>query len=207
MTLSSRALVKIGIGVLAGVILAVTRPWTVRPLETQARAAFDPASYVDGAWPKIIVEANSSAVDTRQAIADASTGTSVSSAKARFVRGRGVAVDVDQRSRVGVLHVRLDGAAPVPVVALQIGPVLRGTAVRDAASFVHFTDFANQTDFAAVANGLNDCVLTRVLAPIDISALRGQSVTFIGAMSTSAVADGRAIEVVPLALQIDGGRR
>ena len=39
------------------------------------------------------------------------------------------------------------------IAAIQIGPVLRGTALRDALEFVRFTDFVNQFEFAGVANG------------------------------------------------------
>ena len=76
-------------------------------------------------------------------------------------------------------------ARPPATVAIQVGPVLRGTALRDALGFVRFTDFVNQFDFAAVANALNERVLTTVLGPVDVRGLSGQRVSFTGAVSAT----------------------
>ncbi len=39
---------------------------------------------------------------------------------------------------------------------MQIGPVIRGTTLRDVLPFIDFTAFRNQIDFAELARGLND---------------------------------------------------
>jgi len=209
MTAGARAVVKGVAGVaLVAAALAVTRPWTIRPLESTSKAAFDARAFVERAWPKVTATAEESAIDVTRVLAETSDGAAAqpAAARARFVRGHGVVVDVDQHSRVGLMHVKLEGPGPGSVVALQIGPVLRGTAVRDAAPFIQFTDFANQTDFAAVANGLNDCVLSRVLASVDPAAVKGRPVTFVGAMPSAAGRDGAPIEIVPVSLVLGSAR-
>jgi predicted lipoprotein len=99
------------------------------------------------------------------------------------------------------------GTGVPALVGVQIGPVLRGTAVRDALSFVRFTDFANQTEFAAVSNALNDRVLRDVVGPLDLDALTGRTVTVIGAASFAIAGSDRQVELVPVTLRVEGGAR
>ena len=73
-----------------------------------------------------------------------------------FVKGRAVVTSVDTRSRVGLALLDLTPADGRADGALQIGPVLRGTALRDALEFVKFGDFVNQIAFAEVATALNE---------------------------------------------------
>lgn len=192
-------------------LLAVLRPWTIEPIRSSATVAFDASSYAASSWPRVLREAEGTAVEVTTIVQNPAPGPGSSDAPptrtALFVKGSGVVTDVNLESRVGKALVRLDGAVPTATVALQVGPVLRGTALRDALGFVRFTDFANQFDFAAVANALNDRVLGTVLGPIDVRRLSGQRVSFIGA----AVRDNRGaatIEVLPVSLSVvdRGGR-
>ncbi len=111
--------------------------------------------------------------------------------------------DVNLESRAGQALVRIDGSAAPATVAIQVGPVLRGTALRDALGFVRFTDFVNQFDFAAVANALNERVLTTVLGPVDVRGLSGQRVSFTGAVSRDTRA-AATLEIVPIRLAVAG---
>jgi len=112
---------------------------------------------------------------------------------------------VNLQSRVGVADVRIEGVAPPARISIQVGPVLRGTAVRDALEFVAFTEFANQSDFAAVANGLNDRVLTVVLAPLDLQSLQGRTISFVGACAIGVWRPDMTLDVVPVRLRVGGG--
>jgi predicted lipoprotein len=97
--------------------------------------------------------------------------------------------------------VRVAGAKPVSV-AIQIGPVMRGTALRDASTFIQFSDFTNQSDYAAAATALNDYALRTVIAPLPLETLPGRTVTFIGAVGRSPAREDGAIELVPLRIQV-----
>src|SRR5262245_29072947 len=110
-------------------LLAILRPWTIRPLQAGNRAAFAPTSVDASAWPRLVREAEQSAGDV--SLLEMPAGGSP--AKARFIKGTGVVTAVDRGSRVGVMRVPLSGPASV---AIQIGPVIRGTALRDASSFI-----------------------------------------------------------------------
>jgi predicted lipoprotein len=180
------------------VVLAVLRPWTIRPIGDVTHPAFDAASFVSSAWPKLVQEANETALD----ISAIPSGTGPLP-KARFVKGLGMVSAIDRNSRVGMLRLQIVNGGPT--VAIQIGPVIRGTALRDASSFIQFSNFTNQFDYAGAANALNDYALENVIAPVPIATLLGRVVTFVGAVSSSPRREDGAIEVVPVRLAVSIG--
>ena len=69
-------------------------------------------------------------------------------------------------------------------VALQIGPVIFGTALRDALPFVSFEQVVNQIQFAQVSRELNDRATATARAGLDVAKLvPGAHIAFAGAMS------------------------
>lgn len=195
MNVWSRPFVKPGVACLLVVaIVAVVRPWTIRPIQSEAPKAFDAAGFATSAWPRALEDADRLAVDL------ATSSEPATASRAWFVRGQGLVTAVDQQSRVGLLRVSLSGDNRA--VAIQIGPVIRGTALRDALSFVAFSDFTNQFDFAAAANALNDRVSSDVLAPVPVNQLKGRRVTFVGATARSGGQADGVLEVVPVRLSI-----
>jgi predicted lipoprotein len=196
-------------------LLAFCQPWTIRPIADASGAAgagggahagaFDASTYVSSVWDaRVLPAASRDAVDLRQALT-----AQDSTRRAVLVRGAGVITSVDERSRMGMAYVDLVPTDGRPDVALQIGPVLRGTTVRDAVGFIRFTDFANQIDFARVASELNARVLASVIAPLGkASLLTGRSVTFTGATTLGGVsaspsgADAPRVEVTPIVVEV-----
>jgi predicted lipoprotein len=178
--------------------LVVDRPWTVRPIGHQAAAApFDATAYVDGIWTSRVrsqVNANAVAIEFFRGVAT----TSPTGARAVAVAVEGRVVSIDTSSRVGVALVDTDPADGAPDAAIQIGPVLRGTALRDALEFIRFTDFTNQLEFAAVAGALNDRVLSDVLGAVDFSALEGRWVRVVGATVMAANVPDALPSIVPV---------
>jgi predicted lipoprotein len=177
--------------------IAILRPWSVRPIEGDQPVAFDAATFASSAWPRVVRAGTDAAAD----VSEVPSGNGTTQATARMVKGSGVVSAIDRRSRVGVMLVRATGAKQV-TVAIQIGPVLRGTALRDASGFIHFSDFTNQSDYAAAANALNDAALRTVLAPLEIDTLQGRAVVFAGAVGRSAPREDGAIEIVPVRLEV-----
>ena len=177
--------------------LAILRPWTVRPLEGQKPAVFDAGGFASSAWPRLVRDA----ARTAAGVADVAPAAGASPSHARFVKGTGVVAAVDRRSRVGVMLVRVPGSSLV-TVAIQIGPVIRGTALRDASGFIQFSDFTNQSEYAAAANALNESALRLAIAPVQIGALQGRTISFVGAVGRSAPREDGAIEIVPVQLEV-----
>ncbi len=152
----------------------------------------------------MLEEASRTAVDVsaaRQSLANQG-GASAPSRKAVFVKATGIVTGVDRRSRVGLARLRV-AEGPQGEVAIRIGPVLRGTGLRDATSFIRFNDFSNQFEFAAVANALHDRVLRDVLGPVAFETLTGKPVTVLGAATLAA--DG-GLDIVPIQVQAGGVR-
>jgi predicted lipoprotein len=150
--------VKVAVAIVViAAALAILRPWTVVSNRTASARTFEPASYVASIWDsRVIPTAERSAIDLEAFMqGGASTGTT----RAVFVKGTARVVDVDRASRVGLARLKLPWQKNGRGAAIQIGPVIRGTTVRDALDFIRFTDFLNQLEFAGVAGALIDRVL------------------------------------------------
>jgi len=183
---------------------------TVRPLDEKGAPAvgagpaggpFDAVAFVDSVWQSEVLRALDDALDFgtiaggTASVADDSAGTP----RSRVVRGQGRVVDVDTRSRSGTATVALDGQAHATVV-IQVGPVLTGTAIRDALPALGFDRFVNQIQHADVGNELNARVERDVLQSLDRAGLRGRHVRFAGMASFEG---GRPPTVTPVHLEVE----
>jgi predicted lipoprotein len=184
----------------ASLLLSSCVPWTVRPIEKDGGLskdrAFDANTYVESIWDSKVMPAVAGAAD----LAGLLRGRREDLPAAFLVKGAGRVLRVDTASRTGLMLIDLapyDGRADA---ALQIGPVLRGTALRDALPFIQFSQFVNQLEFARVGNALNDRVWKRALAELSKDGLTGAMATFAGAASRP-MADG-LIEIVPVQLTV-----
>lgn len=112
-----------------------------------------------------------------------------------FPRMHGQVVEADLASRAAslVLDSDGDGAGDVTV---QLGPVIRGTSLRDGLDFLTFTDFRDQIEFAKLARALNDLAHQRLTLPQ--GDLVGRHLAVTGAMTLPA-ADAPWV-IVPTAL-------
>lgn len=187
-------------------------PWTVRPIESAG--PFNAAAYVDSLWSARLVPAvESSAVDARTLL-DA-LRASAEGAAAQYghhevngpvyflVKGAGMVTGVDTQSRVGLALVDIAPFDGRPDVSIQIGPVLRGTSLRDATGLVRFTDFVNQLQFADVGNELNARVAKLVLAPLDRSKLKGRMVSFAGTLAAGPNGEPPLRDLIPVRLTVE----
>jgi predicted lipoprotein len=193
-------------------------PWTVRPIDGEKDAAEGPATvnpkaYVDSIWEaKLVPAVLSAAVDARTLLN--ALAASPEDAQARYghreangpvyfiVKGEGMVTSVDTRSRSGLLLVDVAPFDRRPDLSIQIGPVLRGTSLRDATGIIRFTDFVNQLQFADVSNELNERVLKTVLAPLDKATLKGKLVTFAGTLPAEAKAEPPLRALLPVKLAV-----
>jgi predicted lipoprotein len=213
---------RAGAAVVLAMGLSGCVPWTVRPIgeagsPRQAAPVVSPAEYVDSIWASKLVPAlRTSAVDARTLL-DA-LAASADGAKQKYgrhesggawffsVRGAGKVLAVDTRSRAGFVSIDvppLDGAADL---TLQIGPVLRGTALRDATGLVRFTDFVNQIQFAAVGTEMNNRAWQSALASLQPKSLQGREVRFCGAFAMEPDGPAQIRDVVPIDLEVQGAR-
>ncbi len=174
-------------------------------------AAFDAKTYVNGIWDsKVLPTVQKDAVAASELLPALVAGQEAASKKygnqagtgspyAFLVKGTGTVTGVDAEAPTHPLTVKVDGlngkAADVQVVT---GPVIAGTALRDAVKFIRFGDFTNQLNYADAATQLNTKVKSDVLSKVKAKDLVGKKVTFAGAFSL--VAPG-VVLIVPTQLE------
>jgi predicted lipoprotein len=174
--------------------------------------ATDPRTYVSDNWSsKIVPTIHDKAVDVTTVAAalakdPAAAGkqyghqAGTGSPYAFMVKGEGTVKKVDTSVPTGPMTVEVPRAGGKPLtLTIATGPVIAGTAIRDAVGFIAFGDFTNQIQYADVANQINATVKTEVIAKIDLNSAAGRKVTFYGAFS--ALAPGQ-IFLVPTEIQV-----
>ena len=101
----------------------------------------------------------------------------------------------------------LAGAAPVRQdtdgdgkadLTLQLGPVIKGSSLRDVAPFYKFGDFRDQIEFAKLARALNDRASAGLQVPE--GELVGKTVSFSGTVDLKAATDPWLVTAVTLSV-------
>lgn len=174
-------------------------PWTVVPIEDEPQqdASLDAAAYVDSVWASRLLPAvQENAVDLAQAQALHTEGRG----DYFLVKGTARVLSLDTTSRSGKLLVDVEPYDGTTDAALLVGPVILGTALRDGAGFIQFTDFLNQLQYADVANELNRRVVEEVVGSLDMASLAGRVISFGGAWKASG---SGTPEIVPVEVTVE----
>lgn len=187
----------------------------------QARAksedAFDAAAYVDKIWDsKALPEFKNKAVDLDTLLpavaADPDKAGKTYGQRAGDgnpwtyeIKGEGKIVAVDVASRHGIVTVEAVTKSGPRKVDLQVGPVVFGTALRDALPFIHFGDFVNQIQYAQVSRALNDHAVKEVRGAFDPKDSLGKTITFYAAAVLSG--SGDAITATPVLIETSKGQK
>ncbi|MCL2896702.1 DUF2291 family protein [Brenneria tiliae] len=116
-----------------------------------------------------------------------------SAGKAVYARFQGQVVKVDRQGREGRLEIAVQGET----VALQLGPIVKGNAIRDAAGFIRFEDFKNQVQFAQLARSLNKKALESLPAIDDD--WQGKDIQVLAALRLTGqeIRDAVPLELLP----------
>ena len=113
------------------------------------------------------------------------------------VKGVGKIITEDRKSRAGKSGVDLDGNGTADLT-LQLGPVVKGTALRDVAPFYIFSEFRDQLQFAKLSRSLNDKSISALKIPEEM--LVGKAVTFTGAFTASSAT--APVLVTPISVEV-----
>lgn len=167
-------------------------PETGRAIINEGAQGFDAESFVDEYWSeRIIPTIRRDAVDLDLVLADPrgtdEDQTGNLSTEPVIIHGRGRVAELDDSSEARRLLVDLAPHDGRTDVGLQIGPVIRGTALRDAMDFISFDQFENQLEYASVSRTLHDRLRETLLDTLDAEALVGQEITFYGVLSARRV--------------------
>ncbi len=203
----------------AGVLLASCRfiPTAEVPALASAGAEngagpFDPDKMVASIWSSKVVpyfEKKAGALAEVRAVA----AKSPDAAGAKFgyraksedtpwtlmVRIDGVIVGADTESRAATISVDASGQGKTDAI-VQIGPAMRGTAIRDALDFVSFNDFTNQIDFAQFGKAFNTHVNRATLEALPRDSLVGRKVSVIGAYPFVSATDAPLVAPVEISI-------
>ncbi|MFN7928944.1 MAG: DUF2291 domain-containing protein [Blastocatellia bacterium] len=184
--------------ILTGV--ASCKLWTIRPLESKAKTntattpTFSADRYVDAIWESKLVPAVAekavdlaallTALDANADEAKKQYGVRDGDGPVHFmVKGEGEVGHTDLDSPHRTVTIRLPKYRGKTEIKMQIGPVFRGTSLRDAVGFIKFNEFINQLQYAEVATKLNDRVFSTVipvLKNLEPASLQGKSLIFYG---------------------------
>lgn len=195
--------------VLVLVAASACRVATVRRLDEKgapegapaaANKPFDAVAFVDSIWRSEVLRSLDEAREAEAVIrGTADPGSKGLKPPSVVVRGRGRVLSVETRSRGGTASLELDGESRA-VVVVQVGPVISGTAIRDALPALGFDRFVNQIQHADVGNELNARVERDVLGRLDRSSLRGRRLRFAGMASFE---EGRPLTITPVRLEVE----
>lgn len=161
--------------------------------ETAAEAAADPIAQLvaDTFEPKLVPEISAKAVDLATLRNEATAG--LDTAGERYgvrvggagggwnfpVKGKGTVLSENRSSKAAVAEVDLDGDGKADA-NLQLGPVVKGSALRDVTLLYDFSTFRDQIEYARLGRSLNDRAVSTLPGE---GALKGKTISFIGAVA------------------------
>ena len=108
--------------------------------------------------------------------------------------GKVVEANLTSSARTAEVDVDGDGAADL---RLQLGPVIRGTALRDVAPFYNFDDFRDQIEYAKLARAINDQIKPTLVVP---DVLVGETISFVGVVPLKSA--GEQMVVTPISVGV-----
>ncbi len=116
-----------------------------------------------------------------------------------MVRGRAPITQANVKSAASTVSIDRSGPDGKPV-EIQIGPVLKGTAVRDSMDFIRFEDFTNQLEFANISREMNNHIKANVLSSLEREELVGTVIQYLGAFQWL---EGKGILITPVDLKVE----
>jgi predicted lipoprotein len=111
------------------------------------------------------------------------------------VKATGVVVEEDLSSKAAVARIDVDGDGKADAV-LQLGPVVKGTAIRDTTTLYDFSTFRDQIEFARLGRALNDKAVSTFKSPE--GGLKGKTLTILGATTIRAASEQPLITPVSI---------
>ncbi len=172
---------------------------------------FDAKLYVESVWeeaviPRIEKEAVEAEVLFNTLNSDPSTAIEkygyrieITAPYNFMVRGTAIITQANVKSAAATVSIDTNGPDGNPV-EIQIGPVLKGTAVRDSMDFIKFEDFTNQLEFANISREMNNRIKATILASLNREELVGAKIRYLGAFQW---VEGKGVLITPVDLVVE----
>ena len=116
-----------------------------------------------------------------------------------IMKGTGKIIAVNTTSRAGTVELDLPPYDNQKDFIIQIGPVIKGSSIRDSLDFISFDDFENQIVFAQLSNTFNKRIYDRLLSKTDFTKLKDREVDFTGAFTADGSGD---VLVTPVLIKV-----
>lgn len=159
-----------------------------------AKTAFNPTERVDAIWEsQALPSIEKRAGDFKQVMTLAAANPDDAGAKfghrdkegdspwTYIVKFEGKVTAAETTSRAATLDVDVDGDGKADL-KVQIGPVIRGSALRDSLDFLNFSEFKNQIEWAQFGKAFNEKINATVLASFPRDNLTGKTVKGTGVL-------------------------
>ncbi|MGN7774206.1 DUF2291 family protein [Phyllobacterium sp. 22552] len=166
---------------------------TAEEATAAANGGFNPDQQVAGIWDTKVISFLEKRAGTFQEVS-ALSATDLNAAAAAYghkekegsapwtfaAKVSGFIIKAETKSRAAYLDtdVNSDGKADVRI---QIGPVIKGTALRDSLDFVNFNEFKNQIQWAEFGKAFNTHVNKLTLEKLPREGLEGKKIEALGA--------------------------
>lgn len=175
--------------------------------------SFNAKGYVANLWSdKIVPELTDNAVDAVQLINDLKKNAKETETRygrrkentapySFIVKGSAVIKAVHTESAAATVELDTPGPDGKNGVLVQIGPVIKGSTIRDILPFIKFGDFKNQMEYADISREINFMIRDNILSGLNKNDLLGKKVSYIGAFSWGP--DGKVL-ITPVVFTLDG---
>lgn len=179
-----------------------------------ASGGFNPARQVAGIWDSKVIPFLETRAGSFQDVA-ALSKSDLDAAAAKYghkekegsapwtfaAKVSGTIVKAETASRAAYLDTDVDGDGKADV-RIQIGPVIKGTAIRDSLDFVNFNEFKNQIQWAEFGKAFNTHVNGLMLEKLPREGLEGKKVEALGAYPLPS--SGQPALLTPVTITIGG---
>lgn len=217
----TRTAISVLVGFAIIVFLCLRPPFVIKPLPPAASSGTaaaadttsDPNSFVEPIWKsKVIPTILAQAVDAVVLLPEIRANPEAAGQKYGrreatnpfnyMIKGSGKVTQVNTESRAGTMTVEIGNGSNLETINLQIGPVVIGTALRDATGLVNFNQFTNQIDYAGVSKEMNLRAIKDALAGNDPASFAGKTMQFFGAFTFDPKSTS-PIRVTPVKLEVE----
>jgi len=208
----------------SAIVLTSCRLWTVVELNKESASEGEIIvhlngqeigleTYVETLWTdKIIPYMNTKANNLPTVLDEIESGTDKAGSKYGLresagkpwkfiVEGKARILSVNTESRVGTIDVDVEPYDKSTNIKIQIGPVIRGSSIRDSLDFISFNNFENQIEYAKLSTAINNKVNNDILQVINFE--EGQEIVFQGVF----VVDDSEVILTPVKLEVIGGSK
>lgn len=183
---------------------------------TKSGKGFDAVKYVDSIWDERLIPAYEQestelsvvidAIEKNKEEAITSHGllSETGEHKPIFkVKGSARVVDYDDSSRNGLLILDLVSTEEEEEIPMQVGPVIRETAIRDSVTFIKFTEVGNQIQFANLATELNNRMKETAVKKLDLENIGGKVISFYGVFQLGEEDTAEDVVVTPVKIDVE----